>query len=56
MAIFCLSLEDYKPINWKRSVTTYSSLGVIHILGAKGIIYISAVMTGEFYSHLSVIT
>lgn len=53
MATFWLSLEDYKPINWKRSVTAYSALGVIHILGAKGIIYISAVMTDEFYSHLS---
>lgn len=53
MAIFWLSLEDYKPINWNRSVTAYSALGVIHILGAKGIIYISAVVTDEFYSHLS---
>lgn len=53
MAILWLSLEDYKPINLKRSVTAYFALGVIHILGAKGIIYISAVMTDLFYSHLS---
>lgn len=25
---------------------------MIHILGAKGIIYVSAVMANEFYSHL----
>jgi len=34
-------------------MTTYSAPGMIHILGAKGIIYISAVMANEFYSHLS---